>query len=343
MPTKPSASPPEIDPKLRRAFHHSLPRWYHQHQRDLPWRRTRAPYAILVSEFMLQQTRVATVIPYHQRWMQRFPNWSDLARASELDVLKAWEGLGYYRRARHLHQLAIAVTTHHNGRLPADPAILRSLPGIGPYIAGAVASIAFDLPEALVDGNVERVFARVFHDTTPSGTTLFHQNMWARARALVPAASPGTHNQSLMELGALICLPRKPRCPECPLRRVCRACLSSDSNPESLPVIHRAPAVLQTETLAIIIRNRQVWLENPGHPGRWPHFHRIPAFDSVTMTPGPELLRQRYTITKYRVTATILSATFHGRPPRGGSWIPAARLPAITLPAPHRKILEKQI
>jgi A/G-specific adenine glycosylase len=196
---------------------------FRAHKRDLPWRQTRDPYAIWVSEIMLQQTRVATVIPYFQRWLTRFPTVRSLAQAPLDDVLAAWSGLGYYSRARNLHRGAQHVLTHFAGALPHSINKLRTIPGIGAYTAGAIASIAFELPEPLVDGNVARVLARLhaLEDDIKSSAAI--RTLWRLAAEMVPEQAPGDFNQGLMELGATICTPARPSCPSCPLQGACQA------------------------------------------------------------------------------------------------------------------------
>ncbi len=197
--------------------------WYGQHARDLPWRRTRDPYAIWISEIMLQQTQVDTVRPYYQRWLREFPDVQALARASIDQVLRLWEGLGYYSRARNLHRAATAVVERFEGSLPSIYEDLRSLPGIGPYTAAAIASIAFDADVAVVDGNVKRVLARLFayrHDVKSNRGL---KELQALADRLVPAGRAGDYNQAVMDLGATICTPRQPNCDGCPVKALCRA------------------------------------------------------------------------------------------------------------------------
>jgi A/G-specific adenine glycosylase len=205
--------------------------WYHRHRRVLPWREDPTPYHVLLSELMLQQTRVETVIPYFERFRARWPTLAAFAQADEADVMEMWAGLGYYRRARNL--LAAARAAVARGGLPSDPALLRELPGIGPYTAGAIAAIAYGVPTPVVDGNVERVVARVFHDerdpTTPAGKRAFSE----RVAALVPAEGAGDFAQAMMELGATVCVPRNPRCGVCPWHEVCVARAAGDA--ESLP------------------------------------------------------------------------------------------------------------
>jgi A/G-specific adenine glycosylase len=197
--------------------------WWDAGHADLPWRRTRDPYAVWVSEVMLQQTQIATVIPYYERWMARFPTVAALAGASLDEVLKLWEGLGYYSRARNLHAAAQQVMAEHDGRLPTTAAGLMDLRGIGRYTAGAVASIAFDEPAPVLDGNVIRVLSRLVDLPDDVTQTATRNALWQLAADLVPAKRPGDYNQALMELGQSVCLPGNPLCLLCPLARVCLA------------------------------------------------------------------------------------------------------------------------
>ena len=199
-------------------FRRALLDHFDRRRRPLPWRRGRTPYRVMVSEFMLQQTRAETVIPYYDRWLRRFPGWDALADAPADDVLLAWKGLGYYRRARSLHRTAMIVRERYGGRLPEDPAELRTLPGVGEYTAGAVASIAFGLPVPAVDGNVRRVLSRLMDVGDPTTTLLRDE-----ATRLLDPERPGDFNEAMMELGATVCTPRSPRCDDCPVRPHCIA------------------------------------------------------------------------------------------------------------------------
>lgn len=228
----------------------ALLRWYDANRRALPWRETRDPYAIWISEAMLQQTRVETVIPYYERFLERLPDVASLAAASLDDVYGLWAGLGYYSRARHLKAAAEAVCERFGGALPSDVASLRSLPGVGRYTAGAVASIAFDRPEPVVDGNVERVLSRRFGLRTPVKEPATARRIWEEAARLAGGPRPGDLNQALMELGATVCTPRAPRCDACPLGGACDARAAGDAEqlprkaPKPPPKGARAAAVL---------------------------------------------------------------------------------------------------
>ncbi len=269
-------------------------RWYRRHGRDLPWRRTSDPYAIWVSEIMLQQTQVATVLPYYSRFLARYPDVATLSRAPEEQVLALWSGLGYYRRARALHAAAREVVDRHQGELPRDPDALRSLPGIGRYTAGAIASIAFGLSEPILDGNVRRVLARVLAlDGDRLGRGEEQRQLWKAAAELACGPDPGTLNQGLMELGALVCSPSAPRCSECPLRGDCLALASGA--PEAFPSLRPARA---TETVRVAVawltRAGRALLERPtdGNPlrGTWD----LPAVELRRGGDPVEMLRQRF-------------------------------------------------
>ncbi|NOY98934.1 MAG: A/G-specific adenine glycosylase [Chloroflexi bacterium] len=197
--------------------------WYRQNGRTLPWRGHPDPYAVWVSEIMLQQTRVETVIPYFERWMMRFPDVADLAAAAEQDVLNLWEGLGYYSRARNLHRAAQIVVEKYGCELPRDVKSLRGLPGIGRYTAGAIASMAFGLDEPTLDGNIRRVFARLFDVREALGTTAAERTLWDLAAENLPIGQAGDYNQALMDLGAAVCTSRNPDCGHCPLNDLCQA------------------------------------------------------------------------------------------------------------------------
>jgi A/G-specific adenine glycosylase len=204
--------------------------WYQTNKRMPPWRDHPDPYAVWVSEIMLQQTRVETVIPYFERWMHLFPDIRSLADASEQEVLNAWEGLGYYSRARNLHKAAKIVAEQYNGELPRDLDQLRALPGIGRYTLGAIASMAFGMDVSALDGNIKRVYARIFDVTVPVDTPVGEKILWQLADENLPAGHAGDYNQALMDLGATICVPKHPRCLICPVMKYCRARQSGTQN-----------------------------------------------------------------------------------------------------------------
>ncbi len=204
-------------------FASQLLAWYRKNRRVLPWRGRTEPYAVWISEIMSQQTRVQTVVPYFRRWMSRFPTVKSLAEASEQEVLGLWEGLGYYARARNLRKTAIILVSEYHAKLPRDPASLCKLPGIGRYTAGAIASIAFGMDVPTLDGNIRRVLARVFDVSSPADSKPGQNVLWALAEKHLPPGRAGDYNQALMELGAVICLPKAPRCRDCPVAKLCRA------------------------------------------------------------------------------------------------------------------------
>jgi A/G-specific adenine glycosylase len=242
---------------MKQEFSALLIQWYEQNARNLPWRGHSDPYAIWVSEIMLQQTRVDTVIPYFLKWMRLFPSIDVLATASEDSVLKAWEGLGYYSRARSLHKAAHLLVLQHDGHLPNDFNLLKSLPGIGPYTAAAIASIAFGLNHAVVDGNVKRVLARLLPYTQAVNMPSAEKELRQIAQDLLPADRPGDYNQAMMELGALICLPRNPRCADCPVSSLCAALM--ENRQAELPVMkEKSPIPHITVTAGIIHEDGKV-------------------------------------------------------------------------------------
>lgn len=324
---------------MLRAFQRDLRTWYGANKRALPWRKKTSPYRTAVSELMCQQTQIATVLPYFERWMKRWPDWPALAAAGEEEILKAWEGLGYYRRARMLHALAHEVVASGDGELPADFDALLKLPGIGRYTAGAIGSIAFGLRAPVVDGNVERVLARVFDLDWNVSTPAAKKALEQLATRLLPqkGCECGGHNQALMELGALICTPRKPLCLHCPLRKACAA-----KTPESLPLKKRAESVEEQETLALIERAGKLLLTCPPDARRWKGSYRLPFFEQSLMAPtaSAPVAALRYSVTRYRIHAQLLRAKLLSRKtPPHSKWFTPRELEAIFLPAPHRKLI----
>ena len=318
-----------------------LVNWFGNHGRDYPWRRTRDPYAILVSEFMLQQTQIPTVLDrgYYTRWLKTFPDWKTLASASENDVLKAWEGLGYYRRARHLQRLAQVVCEEYQGVFPEDHRVILKLPGIGPYTAGAVASFAFGQAKPIVDGNVARVLARLYNDPTPIDSTAGRDLLWERATALVEASDdPRVLNSALMELGQTICRPTRPACDVCPVRTECRAI-----DPASLPVKAPRPEITHVTERVLFHRTVEGVLLERETGSRRTGMWKLPALPAeLVESPPPVLMRAHYGITRYKVTLWV-----HETPGEVPEWpethaiISLDDLQTIPMPSPYRRALSE--
>lgn len=232
--------------------------WYHQSRRELPWRKDKDPYKIWVSEIMLQQTRVEAVKEYYSRWLERFPTPAELASASEEEVLCYWQGLGYYARARNLHSAIREICAAYGGKVPDDEMAVRALPGVGEYTAGAILSIAYNQKLPAVDGNVLRIFSRLFCITEDIAKTTTKQIITSLVRRHMSAEQPGDFNQALMDLGAMICVPQRPRCTECPVIGFCQA--YSEEIQETLPVKAPKKAPLPVTLLAGIVRRENMFL-----------------------------------------------------------------------------------
>jgi len=325
-----------------RAVTRALVRWFKRAQRDLPWRRTRDPYAIWVSEIMLQQTRVEAVVPHYERFLARFPSVHALADAHADDVLHAWSGLGYYRRARQLHAAAALVVREHAGTLPADEPALRALPGIGRYTAGAIRSIAFGEPAPIVDGNVARVLSRVYALRGAHGEARREKRLWELATALVPARDPSAFNQGLMELGATVCVPRAPRCDTCPLAALCVAHARGREEAFPPPKPRAAPArVAQWAIVRVRARDGAVLMRRRGkdevNAGQWEVPLTAPGAGAPRGAQRVGAVRHGILKTAYKVEAFVARAN---AAPRGSRWIAAderVRLPLTTL---TRKLLK---
>ena len=363
-PTRPAKAVPGTTDLPRRA--RLMIDWFKRSARDLPWRRTTDPYAIWVSEIMLQQTQVATVIPYWERWLREFPDPATLSAAPEARVLKLWEGLGYYSRARNLQRAAQTVVREHAGRLPDTVAGLQELAGIGPYTAGAIASIAYNQPAALLDGNVIRVLTR--HQAWPGDPRSRELNtrLWAEAQQLVDAAARLTQprnsspvrncsslNQALMELGATVCTPTSPRCDECPWQQTCAA--KARGQIERFPETAARPKVEQRYFATALLRHQGRWLvrQRPTgivNAGYW----EFPNLELPDNTEPRTALAQwlgiplqqleaagtlRHAITRYRMTQHLYRADV----PRAvalesARWVSPAELAELALTGPHRRL-----
>jgi A/G-specific adenine glycosylase len=306
-----------------RAIRSALVGWYESAKRDLPWRRTRDPYAIWISEIMLQQTRVAAVIPYYERFLAAFPNVTELARAAEDQVLTMWSGLGYYSRARNLQKAARNI----GGTFPRDYESIRALPGIGEYTAAAVASIAFGLPHAAVDGNVRRVIVRLSNDDGA--------DVAGHAEKLIDRRDPGRWNQALMELGATVCLPRDPRCGSCPIAFQCQA--YRHGKQRELPSKRKKPEPLRLTRTLLMVRGKGRVLLTPS--SRVKGFWDLPEAEQVTSCqPGVLVGEFRHTIThrQYRFMVRRAKVTRFSKPLR---WFADEQLDEIPLSTTAKKAL----
>jgi A/G-specific adenine glycosylase len=337
--------------------------WYDQVRRDLPFRRTRDPYALWVSEVMLQQTQVSTVLPYFARWIARFPDVASLARASEDDVLHAWQGLGYYSRARSLRRAALAVVERFDGELPRSVDALLSLPGVGPYSAGAIASIAFGQRVPVVDGNVVRVLCRLFALRGDPGRAPLKHELWQKARELVPEERPGDFNQALMELGATVCSPRKPDCARCPLAAACQA--RSAGLVDTLPELPERPRATEVHMAAALVlrQGRVAIVKLKADAPRWGGMWQFPAVEvrakerpeaaavraarelaGLGALAGQSLVRVKHSVTRFRITLDAFrcqSTAIEPRKPDGIEelrWRRPSELAAVAMPAAHRRI-----
>ena len=313
-------------------FRGELLRWFSVHQRALPWRKTRDPYRIWVSEIMLQQTRVAAVIPYYERFLERFPDFRELARALEPELLAHWAGLGYYYRARNMQQAARFMAEQKE--FPRTYETIRALPGVGDYTAAAVASIAFELPHAAVDGNVLRVLSRLLGDGTNIGSGTGRRHFSAMAQTLLDPQQPGAFNQAMMELGATVCLPKNPHCLVCPAAKNCSA--HAQGRQKELPVKAARTATVEE-------RRAVYWIERNGELLLWqrsaterlmPGFWELPeAVHLPGAAPGAKLGSFRHGITFHNYSFEVLAA---GVPEEIGAceWVPLAglgRLPLSTI------------
>lgn len=307
----------------------ALLRWFAAHRRDLPWRHQRTPYRVWVSEVMLQQTQVATAIPYYRRWMQRFPTLSHLASATLDEVYKLWEGLGYYRRARYLHQAAQEVVARYGGKLPSRADALRALPGFGSYTAAAVASIAFGEPVLAIDGNVKRVAARYFKLAQPS-----EAEVHKRLSPYLPNHEPGSFNEALMELGATVCRPRAPRCNACPLAATCGAQRAGQVADYPRPNLRRAVPTL-TRYALLYGEAGQVWLSRRPQGELLGGLWGFPLGDSCP--PGTVLKPVRHAYTHFRLV--VLPVVVNAAPP--GQPVPLGEIERLALSRLDYKLLER--
>lgn len=337
--------------------------WFHRQARDLPWRKTTDPYAIWISEIMLQQTQVKTVIPYWERWMKKFPTVKALADADKSQVLKLWEGLGYYSRARNLQKAARQLVEFGGREFPRKRDQLLSLPGIGPYTAGAISSIAFNQPSPILDGNVIRVLSRLFALKGDPKLPKNNRRLWQISKSLVESASLLTgegrpcsdFNQGLMELGALVCLPRQPFCQACPLSGSCQAYALGQT--ETLPEIPRRPSPRQRHFLALVCQRGDRFLvrQRPAD-GINASYYEFPAWElpdenaltslsrklSLPVESWTLLCRLKHSITNSRITLNAFHWKVNGVSPGiPGKWQTRGQLDRLPFTSAHRKIVKR--
>ena len=332
----------------------ALVAWFDDSARDLPWRHGRTGYTALVSEAMLQQTQVARVVDRFTAFMDRFPDVASLAAADEEDVLSLWQGLGYYRRARNLHAAARMIVDDMNGAVPRDVAALKSLPGVGPYTAGAIASIVHDERTPIVDGNVHRVLSRWDARSGPASDGTAMARTWQRAAEVVEHATrPGTLNEALMELGATVCTPKRPLCEACPVRTTCKAFATGE--PESIPGASAAPPRSEVHHHVVIIRRRaRLLVEQRPSKGLWSNMWQPPAVEGLeAMEPAAvaEAFAERgLPLVRLAAHSTFTHETTHRRVGfnvytattrmRRGEWADAHRLKTLPMSAAHRRAIE---
>jgi len=346
----------------KRKLQSTLLKWFDVAQREMPWRESSDPYPIWVSEIMLQQTQVKTVIPYFERWIKSFPTVHKLASAREETVLKHWEGLGYYSRARNLHRAARIVVKEHDGRLPDTHAGLIRLPGIGRYTAGAILSIAFDRREPVLDGNVKRVLSRLFVMKSNGVPAAHEKKLWETSANLVPARRPGDFNQALMELGATLCLPKKPACLLCPVQKHCQA--RQQDQVEQYPAAKkRAPTKKIEVSAAVLTRGGKVYIQQRPHGGlmgglwEFPGGKRLPKETEeeclqreireelgISVSIAKKLMTIRHSYTQFRVTLHVFwcpwqSGRIRATQCEQWKWVRYEDLNDYTFPAANARIV----
>jgi A/G-specific adenine glycosylase len=364
--TPPSPSP-IFAPDWRRRFRRRLVAWYRAHARRLPWRESRDPYRVWVSEIMLQQTQVETVKPYFARFVAAFPTARDLAAADEQQVLRLWEGLGYYRRARQLHAAARVVAQEHGGALPRDFDSIRALPGVGRYTAGAIASIAFDARAPILEANTIRLFSRLLGYREDPRKSAGQRLLWRAAEEVLPRRETGVFNQALMELGSRVCAPRAPACDACPVATLCAARAANAQ--DEIPVASKRPKFEDAREAAVVVRHRcGVLLRRCGEDERWAGLWDFPRFaverakaasrGSACFTHPTELVAQvrrttgveiepldhlttlRHGVTRFRITLECHTARYLSGYVRRDElrWVKPNELESYPLSATGRKL-----
>ena len=350
------------DSKWRQKFRRRLLSWYEANGRDLPWRRTHLPYRVWVSEIMLQQTQVETVKPYYARFLRQFPTVRKLAQAEEQEVLRAWEGLGYYRRARQLHAAAQVIVRDHQGRFPTTFDEVFALPGVGRYTAGAILSFSKNLPLPIVEANTIRLYSRLLgYDEDPTKAA-GQKLLWAFAESLLNKKSPGQINQALIELGGRVCKPRSPDCSTCPVAALCVARLSGKV--DEVPVAKKKIVFEKVTEAAVVVKSQdQVLIRKCGPKERWAGLWDFPRFSVEGDTAlnrflessvheqtgnriqlGAQFKEIRHGVTKYRITLLCFDAKLQGRKSRNKvdqKWVRLGELSEYPLSVTGRRISDE--
>ena len=349
----------ELESEWKQKLRRRLLNWYKKNQRTLPWRETRDPYRIWVSEIMLQQTQVETVKPYYQRFLKRFPSAISLADSDEQEVLRHWEGLGYYRRARQMHKAAKVIVEQHGGVFPSETSSVRDLPGIGRYTAGAIMSIAHDAREPILEANTIRLYSRLlaYRENTTSAEA--QRILWSFAEEILPKKNVGQFNQATMELGSLVCVPKNPKCLACPLSGICPT--FAEGLQEEIPQTQKPTKYEDVNEIAVVVyRNRKVLLRRCGANERWAGLWDFPRFrldnkrrtelqipENVKQLTGVEvsldnkLTTIKHGVTRFRITLDCYQAQFDsGRTKRGADckWVSISALNEFPLSVTGRKI-----
>lgn len=353
----------KLDTKWKQSFRRRLLAWYAKHKRDLPWRKSTNPYRVWVSEVMLQQTQVETVKPYFQRFIKAFPTVKKLAQADEQQVLRLWEGLGYYRRARGLHAAAKQIVEQHAGKFPADVATLQTLPGIGRYTAGAIVSIAFDQRAPILEANTIRLFARLIGYRDDPTKSAGQKVLWQTAEDVLPQKDIAQFNQALMELGSLVCKPAEPLCDQCPVASLCVA--NETGAQATIPLSTKKMKFTDVNEAAVVVRkNGQVLVRQCGADERWAGLWDFPRFElesegplfvrdelvakvkhqtGVTIKPGGLLKTLKHGVTRYRITLDCYEAAYssgrvRSKPSQPVRWAKPADLAELPLSTTGRKL-----
>lgn len=365
-----------MEAKDRANFRRALKRWYHKNRRSLPWRETDDPYRIWISEIMLQQTTVVAVVPYYERFFKAFPSVVHLAKADEQDVLKLWEGLGYYSRARNIHKAAQEIVDRFDSVFPTTVDELLSLPGIGRYTAGAIASFAFDRAAPIVEANTLRLYCRLLGFDDDPRLSFGQQTLWSFAESILPKKESGVLNQALMELGAIVCTPKQPECQDCPVNKHCQAFLTNRQ--DEIPIPKKRPEITPLVEAALVVENKGKLLLRRCLPGeRWAGLWDVPRFDVTSLADGHDerkpfnkktvaaiqndvaqqlqeaidmsvdvgnlLTEIRHTVTRYRIRLVCFNTELLDGGPRmsdGWKWVSKKKIGDYPLSATGRRIVE---